>query len=140
LRIPTTTFAAAAKAAPQSEAEIQEAVMKRLHSRSWVVVRINGGGFWNEESGNFIRNYFVYALGTIAGFPDLLALKGRNFLLMECKDHKGKPTEHQKRFATFAARFGVIVYVVRSVNDVDDILQELKEELENAREPRDSGS
>ena len=121
MKISTTAFTKPA----QTEAEIQDAIMAHLEKRHWLVVRING---INRKIGkHFIRSYIVQGLKVSAGFPDVLALKKTRFVLIECKTAKGEATESQMRFARFAARFGVSVYVVRDANEVDAILKEVEE-------------
>ena len=132
MRFQTATFSPP----KQKESDIQKAVMEHLSAAGWVVIRINGGSF-KDKSGNYIRNYIVQGLKdrsgnhASAGFPDVLALKGRHFLLLECKTEKGEASPAQMKFGKFAHQRDVAIYVVRSVKDVDPILKELKEELEN---------
>lgn len=121
MKLQTTAFQQPAR----TEAEVQEQVMAHLEKRGWLVVRING---INRKIGkHFVRSYIVQGLKVSAGFPDVLALKKRRFALIECKTLTGVPTPSQVRFATFAAGFGIPVYIVDDVSQIDPILKEVEE-------------
>ena len=107
-----------------SEAEVQRAVIARLRFEGWMVVRINGGGF-KDKTGQFIKSYIIAGLNAFSGFPDVLALKGDvaggRFLLLEIKTATGTLTKSQEKFALFAKKFGITVYVVRDAAELSAI-------------------
>jgi hypothetical protein len=110
-----------------AERSIQNSIVGVLRFHGWMVLKINGGGF-KDARGSFVRTYVIYGLNAFFGFPDLLALKGRNgqtrALLIEVKNAKGKLSAAQERFQNFAALFGVRVHVLRDANEVEGLLDE----------------
>jgi hypothetical protein len=103
-----------------SEADIQADIVKALVKLGWLVVRVNGGGGYDKR-GNWRWNYWVD--GTLhAGFPDLVAFKGSAAVLLEVKKQKGKLAPPQEVFHERAAHRGVTVHVVRSVEEVQEII------------------
>jgi hypothetical protein len=112
-----------------SEAEIQKACIQRLRVDGWLVVRFNGGGF-EDEKGSFVRNYFIYGINAICGFPDVVAFKGDvlggRFMMCEFKTAKGELSAAQQRFHDFAAQHKIKVHVIRSPYELDAIWEEEK--------------
>ncbi len=105
---------------PESEADVQSALIDRLCAAGYLVVRINGSGF-KDKRGQYVRAYFVAVLNACAGFPDLLAMRGANFRLFEMKKQGGKLSPAQQRFKDFAARFGVQVEVIEGRDGLDAV-------------------
>ena len=140
-RAPLQRAASGARApdAPQlepTEAKLQAALLKRLHARGWIAVRVNSGAR-KTEGGGFFRAYFIEgAPDKSAGFPDVMAMRaapgvtapgaasganaGRVELrLFEVKRRGAKQTPPQKRFAAFALSRGLCVEVVEGVEGLD---------------------
>jgi hypothetical protein len=105
---------------PESEADVQRALIAHLCASGWLVVRINGAAFTGKR-GQYVRAYVVAGLNACAGFPDLLALRGASFRLFELKKEGGKLSPAQQRFQDFAARFGVQVEVIEGRDDLDAV-------------------
>ncbi len=100
-----------------TEAKLQASLLKRLHARGWVAMRVNSGAF-RTDRGHFFRAYIITgAPDESAGFPDVLAMRARRgcapeLRLFECKAKGKKQTPEQRRFADFAAVRGIAVEVV----------------------------
>lgn len=109
------------------EAAVMRAVEQALTLRGWLVVRMNSSQMPVGES-RWLRAYHIIGFGS-AGFPDLLALKGNQALLIEVKPPHGRINENQERFSRFAAAHGVIVHVCRSAADAFDLLDERSDAL-----------
>lgn len=105
-----------------SESNIQDSIMKYLHLNGWIVVRVNSSVMMNEHTGAPMRSYLIYGLGMSSGFPDLLALKGGQYLLLEVKREKGTITLTQQRVYKFFNGKSVPVHYVASIDDVEKIL------------------
>ena len=112
-------------AAPEpTEAELQSALLLRLHRRGWVAVRVNSGAR-KTTNGGFFRAYIVTgAPDASAGFPDVLAMRTRpgcapELRLFEVKRRGGKRSDAQERFAAFALARGITVEVVARAAGLD---------------------
>jgi Holliday junction resolvase len=105
---------------PESEADVQSALIAQLCAAGYLVVRINGSGF-KDSRGQYVRAYFVAVLNACAGFPDVLAMRGATFRLFEVKREGGKLSDAQKRFQNFAANFGVKVEVIEGRDGLDAV-------------------
>lgn len=96
-----------------SEAALQAALMRRLRLRGWLCVRVNGGGFKTPRG--FFWAYIIQGLNASKGFPDVLALKGSRFRLIEVKCAGGKLRPEQIAFRDFARRHCVEVEIVEGL-------------------------
>ena len=120
MKIQTLNLSAARAALEPSEAKLQASLLKRLHARGWLAMRVNSGAF-KTENGDFFRAYLITgAPDESAGFPDVLAMRARRgdaieLRLFEVKRRGARRTPEQRRFADFAAARGIAVEVVRGV-------------------------
>lgn len=105
-----------------TEAAIQDSIMKYLHLQGWVVVRINSSALPNEKTGAPMRSYYIYGPGMSAGFPDLLALKGGQYLLFEVKTESGVISFTQQKISAYFEGRQVPIHYVASIDDVQRVL------------------
>lgn len=117
------------KSPEPSEADIQKAIMRVLSQKGWLTVRFNSGGFSNGK-GRFYSFYRIIGLknknnqDANSGLPDVLAFRGTDDsitnenIMVEVKDKNGKLRPSQHEFIRFAARFGVVVHVCTSWQEV----------------------
>jgi Holliday junction resolvase len=126
VKIQTLNIAAARSTLEPREAKLQAALLKRLHARGWLAMRVNSGAF-KTERGDFFRAYLVTgAPDESAGFPDVLAMRGRRgcsieLRLFEVKRRGAKRTPEQRRFADFALSRGISVEVVRGAAGLESL-------------------
>lgn len=114
----------------ESEAAIQRAIVRVFEAHDWMVLRLNGSGFY-DRTGRFVSGYTVFPLGIHAGAPDLWCWKadgdgGLYLILVEVKTRTGKLSEAQKRFHAAAAARKMKVYVLRSAQEARALLTELE--------------
>lgn len=112
-----------------TEADIQKDILTRLFNRGWVAIRFNSGTS-KTSGGNFLRSYWIAGMDVqpSAGLPDVIAFKDGKHLLLEVKNEKGKLSDAQKRFQSVAARRGETVHVVRSWEEVEQIVNTITNE------------
>lgn len=106
----------------KTEAKIQVAIVQYLQSL----------GIWfcsipNEAAGSGssvkIRMSNLIAMGLRSGAPDLLAfLPGGRLLALEIKAPNGTQSQTQKSFQDRLENLGFEYYIVRSVEDVEEII------------------
>lgn len=89
----------------QTESTILKAVRDFLNRNGFYVVRIHQG------------------LGSHKGISDLVALKDGKSLWLEVKTEKGKLSRYQEEFARKVKATGNIYAVVRSVENVEAVLE-----------------
>lgn len=117
-----------AAAAPNAtESDIQKAIANRLQLRGWAVIRINSSAMAQAGKGKrrYLRSYVIHDTGKSAGFPDLLALKDGHFITIEVKKADGELRPAQEEFQRYAERKGIPYFVVRSADEMDEVLNEL---------------
>lgn len=121
------TKAPAAKKKTRNEIVIQNTIEAELGALPDLLTLRNSVGkahYTNEKTG---KTYHVpYGLGV--GSPDIvfiLAPIGR-WLAMEVKDPDGVVEPHQAESHAVWRRFGALVYVVRSVDDARDALDDAR--------------
>jgi len=100
----------------QSEAEIQKNIIEILKLKKYVVVRINSG--MRVTGKRAIRFYQIMNNGAISGFPDLLAFKNNQILMVEVKTKKGKLNPSQVDFIELAEKHGNTIIVASSWQEV----------------------
>ncbi len=88
------------------ETKIQNAIVDELNKRHILHWRISGAN-------------------NMAGFPDLLACYRGRFVALEVKTATGEPTEQQARVITNILTSGGYAKVVRSWEDVQQLLTEI---------------
>ena len=111
------------------ENDIQRQIANYLIFKGFDVVRYNGMSVTKQnknKSNRFIASYYYYNANMRSGHPDLIAYKNNYALMLEIKKQKGKLTENQKIFHKCFKQNGNMIYVVRSIEDVDKILKELE--------------
>lgn len=117
-----------AKKPPETEKQIQSYLIRRLVAAGFLTIRQNSGmqmvGTYRNR-----RPFTAYQIannGKSAGYPDVTAMKGINgqsrVLLIEVKGPRGRLQDSQKEFSQLAAKHGVDAYLVRSIQDVDNLL------------------
>jgi len=100
----------------QTEAEIQKNIIEILKLKKYVVVRINSG--MRMVGNRAIRFYQIMNNGAISGFPDLLAFKNNQILMIEVKTKKGKLRASQEEFIKLAEKHGNTIIVASSWQEV----------------------
>lgn len=99
-----------------SEKDIQAGIMQLLALKGYLVIRLNGGAF--KDRNRYIQFYRVYGRDDLkGGFPDILALKGSEAILIEVKSRKGTLTKTQKLFHQWAELHNVKIHVIHSLDD-----------------------
>jgi hypothetical protein len=77
----------------------------------------------NELAGSNGRAMqFAISLGLRPGVSDLVVLLPSRIVFIEVKTATGRQSEHQKRFEARVKELGFEYYVVRSVDDVANVL------------------
>jgi len=103
------------------EASLQDAAVKYLLLKKWLVIRLNSGVMRSEATQMPFRSYIISNTGTSAGAPDLLAWKGGFSLLIELKSAKGRQTDSQRKFQALCAEHGVYYTVCRELNELIEV-------------------
>jgi len=107
----------------RDEAIIQGEIVKYLYLQGVVCFSVPnesaGGG-----RGAMIRMKQYKAMGLLPGAPDLVALMPHGTVtFLEVKTTTGRQSKNQKTFQDIAQRNGLRYYLVRSVEDVVDIIE-----------------
>ena len=107
----------------RDEAIIQGEIVKYLYLQCVVCFSVPnesaGGG-----RGAMIRMKQYKAMGLLPGAPDLVALMPHGTVtFLEVKTPTGRQSQHQKNFQRLAESNGIRYHVVRSVEDVVDIIE-----------------
>ena len=147
-------MAARTKRREPTEAEIQKAILQYLATRKNLV-------FWRQNSGSFVAPVIRaiaavldkfglgrkkiaimaavkkaaghYKCASETGIPDITAIYRGVYVGLEVKTKKGKLTKDQKVMHERMKKNGIIVRVVRSVDDVKSALDEVDNFYPNAR-------
>lgn len=86
------------------EAAVQGAIRARLEELGWLVIKVHGSRFQ-------------------AGLPDLFCARGGVQLWLEVKRPKGgRLTQAQRVWFPRLARAGVAIYLVKSLDELEDVL------------------
>lgn len=56
------------------------------------------------------------------GIPDIMVIKDNKIIFLECKSETGKQSEYQKAFEEICKSNSQLYYVVRSLDEVRDII------------------
>lgn len=67
----------------------------------------------------------------VSGIPDIIACYRGRFVGLEVKDHKGNPTPLQKYELECIATAGGVSAVVRSVEEVETMLDNIDQEIDH---------
>lgn len=116
------TKKAAVRLPKESEADILKAIMRLLKHHPKVAK------VWRQNSGTFALQYgpktHYFRANTARGMSDIMGiLKTGKMIALEVKSAKGRVSEHQEEFLQQIRDGGGIAAVVRSVDDVLEILK-----------------
>ncbi len=107
-----------------TEDYIQKGIVKYLRNRGYIVFSTP-----NEASGNNLKrlNHFI-SMGLMPGVADLTVWFPWNITYLEVKTKKGRQSDNQKHFEQLCKRYGYDYFVVRSIEDVKNIMEMKKNE------------
>lgn len=97
------------------EKDIQKTIIDFLRYYGWLVIKNNTVGIYKKSTGKYIPSQAV-------GLADLTILKGGRVIMLEVKTAKGKQSDGQIEFQENWKEKGGEYYVVRSVEDVEEII------------------
>jgi len=98
---------------PRKESDVQRGIVQVLSYAGWLVMHIP-----NQST----RGRQRWA-GLMPGAPDLVAIKRGRVVFLEVKTEKGKVSEKQAEVHGLLHLHGMEVRVVRSVDDIMDLIQ-----------------
>lgn len=75
-----------------------------------------------NEGMNLVEQMYKKSLGMKAGVSDLIILMKNRIIFIECKDETGKQSEKQKDFEKIVNELGFEYHIVRSVEQLKQIL------------------
>lgn len=104
------------------ERQVQDAISKFLLEQGFIVVHVNSGVQWSQDTKMPFKAYTIRNTGSNAGFSDLLALKENQTYLIEVKTDKGRQSDSQKKFELLCKEKGVNYSVCRCVDDVKSVI------------------
>lgn len=105
-----------------TEAQLQQAIVTYLSACDWYVVVTDAG-----EAARAARQR--HRRGRMRpGTPDLVALKNGRGMLLEVKLPGRALSRRQELEHQYISQFGVPVYVVRSIEDVQRAIEEVERE------------
>lgn len=110
------------------ESEIQSQII------DYLTILENQGKLFFQRTNNIpvsqMRNgkrvFRKMAKGQKKGFPDIVVIFKRKFVGIEVKTEKGRMSKEQKTMQQLVEKNGGIYKVVRSVDDVKNLLEEMK--------------
>lgn len=102
-----------------SEAKIQADIVQYLQTRGVYFFSVP-----NEAAGRdaAIRMARLKALGLRSGVSDMVLIFPGQVVFVEVKDDKGKQSDAQRRFQDKVNELGFDYYLVRSVEDVEKVV------------------
>lgn len=105
----------------ETEGGIQNAICEYLETRRRCFFRLNNIPAFNRTSdgGSFIMRRLPKF--TPRGLPDIIVVAGGLFFGLEVKSKIGKQSKEQKEFQTLVEKHGGKYFVVRSIQDVQEI-------------------
>lgn len=103
-----------------SEAELQNAIVNYLWACDWYVIVTDAGEAARASRQRHRRGKMR------PGVPDITALKNGRGMLLEVKLPGRNLTRRQELEHRYIAEFGVPVYVVRSIEDVQRAIEEVE--------------
>lgn len=101
-----------------TETQIQRAIcelLQYLENQGKLYFFRSGSGAIKTESGNYFKTGKV-------GCPDITLCMAGRFIGLEVKTEKGRQTDSQKDAQKRIEKAGGIYYIVRSVRDVENII------------------
>ena len=99
------------------EWQLQQDVVKSLRDNDWVVFHIP-----NERNGGVADARRMKIGGVVKGAPDLIAWVRHQCWWFELKTPKGKRSIEQECMEELAERLGIGYRVVRSIDDIKDLI------------------
>lgn len=106
------------------ESEILKQIIKLLLLHGFIVIRVNSG-----RRGK-VKFYTIENLKKSSGLSDILAVSRDITIFFEVKTEKGKQSEAQKEFQKLCDVKKVRYVVLRSIEDGEKFLHQLKIELD----------
>ncbi|OQB03122.1 MAG: VRR-NUC domain protein [Parcubacteria group bacterium ADurb.Bin216] len=97
------------------EKEIQKHIIDYLRYLGWFVIKNNTVGIYKKKTGKYIPSQAV-------GLADLTIIKDSRVIMLEVKTENGKQSDGQIEFQENWEKHGGEYYVVRSIQDVDNII------------------
>lgn len=114
----STRKEAHAEALPrEKESDIQASICAYLSARRHFFWRNNNAPIYDPTRQAF-RAMPKY---TMRGLPDIIVIKDGWFIGLEVKRPRGAVSPHQKAFAALCSEHGAEYYVVRSIEDVQEV-------------------
>lgn len=98
-----------------SEAEIQRTICDYLALKRHFFWRQNSSGSF--QNGKFVK----LPPYSMSGLPDIIVIRDGWFIGLEVKTKKGRQSKNQKEFQEKLEEAGGEYYVVRSIEDVQEI-------------------
>ena len=134
---------------PLTEKQIQNMIIRYLEWRKDIFFwRQNSGSFTEKAKsvlskiinstpglssaikarivGSFYRQIGHYDCASVKGLPDIIVIQNGKFIGLEVKTKTGRQRETQKKVQSKIERVGGEYYIVRSVDDVKEILDKNK--------------
>lgn len=102
----------------KTESLIQSEILMWLHRLGFIAVRIN------TLTKGFLRSYYIENTKKMAGFPDILALKNNQAILIEVKKEGGIQTPSQKEFEKVCKKTKCDYYIVKEAKEILKIIRE----------------
>jgi hypothetical protein len=98
----------------ERESDIQRAICDYLAYRKVFFWRQNTAPTFDRAS----QTYRAMPKYAMRGVPDIIAIKGGQFIGLEVKTATGRLSADQKTFEAYSKQAGAQYHVVRSINDV----------------------
>lgn len=104
------------------ESKIQSGIIDYLN-----ILEKQGRLFFHRSNNNPVydpvgKKFRSLAKGQKKGFPDIVVLADKRFIGLEVKSEKGYQTKEQKEIEKSFLKQGFEYYVVRSIDDVKNVL------------------
>lgn len=100
------------------ETAATDEISKYLIDAGYIVVKVNSSNLWSETTKMPLRSYIIRNYGASSGFPDLMAFKNNQYLLIEVKSEAGRQSPSQQRFEDLCNAHGVTYILARGIGDV----------------------
>lgn len=101
-----------------SEWDLQVSVVKMLREHGWIVIHVP-----NERNSGIADSQRMKAGGVTKGAPDLLCWHPVGYeYWLELKAPKGKRSKEQECFEELAEQLRINYLLVRSINDIQEML------------------
>lgn len=108
-----------------TETQIQSSIIDYLqvleNQGKLFLHRVNNMGVYDPKR----KAYRVFPKGSKKGFPDIICLKDGLLIGLEVKTGEGKQSNNQKEVEKKLKKHGVAYYVVRSLDEVIEIIERM---------------